>query len=656
MIDYSTRQRIAQQALNEISFARDAKSFVLPKWQRIDKMYLGIKTMLEWMRRNNINLNESQSFVQTFLSKINTPYNFKFIKGEEADLETAKVANAIKDRDAKFGNWNGKIRRARKELVKYGRYIMEYHADSIEWYNSHLSNVPVYQFLIDPSVGWDDIEKAFYLWRGNIIKSNKQIKEGIKKGIYLRTEWQSLIDGTGNASFQSKEDIAQNMWVTLAQKKTIQNPDQYKFWEWYTTYEDERYYLLVTEDGGTAIRIEKLSDIFTSDKYPFFTASSDDDLTEFWNPGPLEWVIEPIIAKSISINQFLDNAEAINRPMKAFNVNAVENPALLEYRPDGLIPVKNGFDAQKDIQFFQTVALNPAMTVYDKLDEIVSVQSGVTNGARGQSDEDKVGIYEGNQANAADRFSLVQDSEAEAQYRFATLWLEWLDEHMTKTVAVQMIGADGVQYEKKVTKADLKRGANYDITIITAGTEQTMQWVEKKNKLTFLQTNKINPIYNPKVMAEMEASIAGFNADEIKSMLDKEYGNAELMAEAAEDIQDILKNKKVKPNPAANPAYAQKILDYVKDNSEDLEDDQVARFYAYIDELMPIILYNMGNSINDQLAKEWLPSQQGLAQGMTGQADTTALMWALWGTQAQSLWATPQPSAMNAPQEPVAFQ
>lgn len=71
-----------------------------------------------------------------------------------------------------------------------------------------------------------------------------------------------------------------------------------------------------------------------------------------------------------------------------------------------------------------------------------------------------------------------------------------------------MIGSDGVQYEKKATKSDLKRHANYDINIITAGSEQTMQGIDKKNKLTFLQSNKINPLYNPKVMAEMEATIA----------------------------------------------------------------------------------------------------------------------------------------------------
>jgi ABC-type glycerol-3-phosphate transport system substrate-binding protein len=170
--------------------------------------------------------------------------------------------------------------------------------------------------------------------RGNIIKSKKQIQDGIKSGLYLRTEGTQLIQGIGNGSTVTPEDQAQNMWVIMAQKKVITNPNQYKFWEWYTTYEDERYYVLVTEDGGQAIRIEKLEDLFPSGQYPFFTASSDDDLTEFWNPSPLDGVIEPIIAKSITINQFLDNAEAINRPMKAWDVNAIDNPALLNYRPD----------------------------------------------------------------------------------------------------------------------------------------------------------------------------------------------------------------------------------------------------------------------------------------------------------------------------------
>lgn len=170
-------------------------------------------------------------------------------------------------------------------------------------------------------------------------------------------------------------------------------------------------------------------------------------------------------------------------------------------------------------------------------------------------------------------------------------------------MAVDIIGADGVSYKKDVTNKDLKRQYDFDITIITSGQEQAMQGVEKRNKLTFLQSNKINPLYNPKKMAEMEAVIAGFNQDEVKELLSKDYGETELMAHAAEDIQMLLK-KMPKPYRAANVAYAQKILDYVKDESDDLKPEQINRFYTYIDELMPIIQYNMTNSINEQLARE----------------------------------------------------
>lgn len=78
-----------------------------------------------------------------------------------------------------------------------------------------------------------------------------------------------------------------------------------------------------------------------------------------------------------------------------------------------------------------------------------------------------MGIYEGNQANAADRFALIQDSEARGQKRFAELWLAGLDTHMTGKMAIEMIGLDGVEYTE-VTKKDIKRGKSFDIVIQTA--------------------------------------------------------------------------------------------------------------------------------------------------------------------------------------------
>lgn len=166
-----------------------------------------------------------------------------------------------------------------------------------------------------------------------------------------------------------------------------------------------------------------------------------------------------------------------------------------------------------------------------------------------------------------------------------------------------MIGLDGVEY-KEVTKKDIKRGKEFDIMVSSAGSEMTLEQTEKRNKLTFITNNKQNPIINQKMLIEAEAMIAGFNADEVKAMLDKDYGNAELMAECARDIQDIIAGKDVKPNIAANTTYAQKLLNFIRDNSENLKPDVIERLDNYFEAIQPIIITNMTRNIDTILAQE----------------------------------------------------
>lgn len=624
MIKKQIRDEITTQCLNEISFARDSRKIKLNNWWRNEDLYYSNKKVTS-DERANVNLNEAQGFVQSFLSKINKPYNFKYIKGEEADYEAANIVNALKDKDAKIGRWSFKAMLARTQLIIYGRYIFEYHADSSNGYKSYLTNVDVYQFLIDPSCGGVDIEKAFYMGRGGIVKSKKDIEDGIKSGLYLKTEGNELISGSGNISHETQEDVdSSNRWIALTLRNKILNrPDQWKFWEWYTTYKGKRYYVLLTEDGGKAIRIEELTDVFANNKFPFFTAAAYPDLTEFWTPSPLDGVREVIMAKAVAINQMLDNGEAINRPMKAFDVDAIKNPALLKFRKDGLIPVKGGVRINDAVQFFPTTSIVTAEQVYDKLGEIIDVNSGVNAGTKGQADEKAVGIYEGNQANASDRFSLVGDSEADAQQRFAELYLDGLDEHLNTKVAIEMVGVDGIEF-KEVGKKDIKRNRNFDVVVITAGKEESIQSTEKRNKLTFLSSKGSDQsgVYNKKVLAEMEAQIAGFTNEEIKYMLDtKDDGTTELMAECAEDIQEMLAGKIIPVNDMANTAYMQKMKDYLRDNKEYFmkHEDILAIFIDYMDRIQDVVVMNMTAEVNKQLTKEGLPSLQGQAMGMTGQ-------------------------------------
>lgn len=378
MIPYEKRQKIATQALAEISFARQAKLPKIDGWHKNEDLYYNKKINME-VGKINVNLNEMKSFVDTFISKINSPWNFTYVRGEEADLQKAKIANAIKDKDRKGGDWDAKALFADQQLVMYGRYIFEYHADSVDNnYCSHLTNVDVYQFLIDPSCGGLDIEKAFYLGRGGILKTKKQLKDGVKDGRYLKTEVEELISGSGNASDVTQEDMqAKNRYIgIISAEKTIQTEGVWKFWEWNTTFEGERYTILITEDGGKAVSVNLHTDLFASDKWQYFTCAASPDLTEFWSPSPADGVREPILAKQVSINQALQNSQEINDPVTYFDVGAVHDPDLMiQYMKARKVPMKEGTDINKAVQTRQIPSIQTPFAVYDKLDQIVAVAS-----------------------------------------------------------------------------------------------------------------------------------------------------------------------------------------------------------------------------------------------------------------------------------------
>lgn len=113
----------------------------------------------------------------------------------------------------------------------------------------------------------------------------------------------------------------------------------------------------------------------------------------------------------------------------------------------------------------------------------------------------------------------------------------------------------------------------------------------------------------------MEATIAGFDVDDVKRMQEKDYGNAELMAECARDIQNIIGGKKVEPNEAANTAYAQKLLDFIRNNRENLKDEQYGKLIIYMEELQPIIMRNMSRTLNQELINGGMPSLGASAMG-----------------------------------------
>lgn len=603
MMNKTQADKISAQAIDEINQARTYKNGKVKYWQENEELYYNTKQESD-DNRANVSLGRMQEFVHTLLSKIDNPLVFNFTKTKPSQYARVELINALKRFDAERGFWDLKDIVGKKQAIMYGRAIYAYHASSDNGYESNLENVDVYDFLIDPACGGIDLENAFYLGRWGVIKSVSDLKAGVKAKIYNKDAVGRLIEGGGNSNEFNQEETnkqsrsyAQN---TLGQKE-ITNNNKFKLWEWFTTYEGERYYLLM-DNGGCWIRCEKLSDMFSNNLWPFWSWACFPDLTEFWTPSYCDYARELFIAQNISLNQMLDNAEAVNKPMRAIDVGAITDQSKLKYRKDGIIPVKSGVDINRAYQTIVTPSINTPIQVFDILDRIQEKASGVTAGAKGMADEKgKVGIYEGNQQAEADRFGLLNKSYSFGYKRFARLYECGVKDHLIKKIAVEILGPNGVEV-KQVSKRDIyKKADEFGLTVEASNAELLASKQNQQAKLQFLSSQIANPMVNKKKVFEMSALASGLSEEEVRQLLDvSAYGNEKLMSEADRDIESLLLNEAIEPNEKANNAYKQRMVDYIREHKEDISDKQFGVLSNYIMSLEPIIFRNEARELQNE--------------------------------------------------------
>ena len=601
-----TRTKIVAQVLDEISHARRYKQGKVSNWQKNEDLYYGKKVPTKESRAN-VDLGQMQEHVHTLLSKIDSPLTFKFIKRKEAQLSRVNRLNALKDFDADRDYWDIKDIAGKKQCILYGRAIYSYAASSENGYQPHLENVDIYDFLVDPDAGGVDLERARYMGRYGVIKDINEMK---KDSSYIKDEVRQLEEGYGNATEMSQEQTNKSNRVYANEhdksQKNLTTKDKFVFWEWYTTFEGERYYVLITESGGRAIKVCKMTDIFESNLWPFWTFSAYPDLTEFWTPSPCDYVREIIMAQAVSINQMLDNAERVNRPMKIVDTSAVQNLAELKYRKDGYVKANPGM-SQTSVKIMETPSIETPLKVFDTLEGIKAAASGVTAGAKGVEDTDgRATIYEGNQQNVADRFGLFNKSYSFGYKRFAQLWEHGVREHLTKKIAVDIIGPEGISVQD-ISRRDIFR-KNDEFAVMTEQSNAELALSEQKKRSLgayYSALLGLQGVVNIKTVVERLGSVAGEEKDVIRQLLDVDnHGTAHVMSEAERDIESIIDGKRIAPNRLANAAYKQRFVHYMMDHEEDMDLDTQERMLQYIESLGPIIVSNTNRAAMDQARQE----------------------------------------------------
>lgn len=611
-ISIDVRDLIVSQAIKEIQWARRYKQGKIRNWQKNEQMYYG-KKVATTDSRANVDLSRMQEFVHTLLSKIDNSLTFKFTKRKESQLKRVALLNSLKTYDSDRNGWDMKDLVGKKQGIVYGRAVYHYNAESENGgYRPDLCPTDVYDFLIDPSCGGYDIEIARFMGDWGVSLTRQDLEVGIEQGIYDKPIVDQILQGDGNNTDKNQEETnkqARNYDQNTIGQKEIQSDDKFKFWRWHTTFYNketktsERYYLVMQEKSGGCIRIEKLEDLFTPTEefpksaWPYWTWAAFPDLTEFWTPSYCDYARELFLAQYTTINQMLDNAEAVNKPQKAVVVGDIENPNELKYRRDGIIKVKKGGDINKSVQMLVVPSIDTPLKVFEALEAIYEKALGVTPIETGNANQEgKVAIYEGNQAQNADRFGLLNKSYGDGYKRFARLYEVGVRDHLVKKIAIDIVGPDGIEVIE-VKKSDIfKRADRFALMVEASNAEFMASKQKQETKLAFLSahTGDPVPIQNPKKAYEMEARVAGFNEDEIKQLMDmSEFGNAELMSECDADIESILEGEKVILNQSANAAYAQKMKNWVGDHIEELKGNgKFEKLIAYMKAIVPIVIRN----------------------------------------------------------------
>jgi hypothetical protein len=609
------KENIVAQVIKELAFARRYKQGKIANWQRNEMMYYG-KKQVALESRANVDLARMQEHVHTILSKIDDPLVFKFSKRKASQLKKVERLNALRSWDSQRDFWDIKDIVGKKQALIYGRAAYVYYADSVDGYRPHLENIDIYDLLVDPSGGGVDVEQMLFWGRYGILKSKEELvaMKDDETDAFMKESLQALIDGSGNNTESTQEET--NKWTRMygqntIGKKELQSDEKYKFWQWFTTYKGTRYVVTFQSSAGRAIAIEPLNELFASNLWPLWTYAAFMDMTEFWTPSYCDYVREIFQVQNVNINQMLDNAEAINKPMKVVNVGMIENLAELKYRRDGIIKTRGDFDANKVIQPIVTPQIDTPIKVFQILDAIQEKATGVTPGDKGAEDtRGKVAIYQGNQEATRGRYNLFNRSYSFGYDRFAMLWQWGVKEHLIKKVAVDLIGPDGIETEE-IKRNDIFKKTDNICSCFRVKVESANQtkneYIDRQNaKVAMLekqmadelQLPETKRVMNYKKAFEIKAKTVGFNEDEVKELLDlSEYADEELMAEAAEDIESILEGEKLKPNPAANNAYKQKFVDFMRDHGDDMDPPIAKAMIAYVRSLDQVIYKNMASDL-----------------------------------------------------------
>ena len=599
------REKLLTQVKEEYDFALKYRQRRHSPWQSVDDLYYGKKKQ-SLVSRANIHIPKMQSTIDVFVSKVDDSPFIEFDPMEEGDKKAARFNNSFLAKDRSEGNWDLKDVLGKKEASLYGRVIYKKYSTSEDGFTDYFEIVDVYDYLIDPLAGGvNPITRARYQGQDNIIRTPWELSD---KTVYDQTAVSKLkkaIQSDSDADSQDSPKQARRNSLGLSDAVYVSG-DALALVEWYTEFEGEKYYTLVDKDFTQFVRVSSLEEMTTANEPPFVSWAPFPRANEFWTPGLGELISEANIIQNTIMSQILDNNTYRNYGMKAYDVDNIVNAAQLTPRPMGKIAVTGKpKDIIMDIPF---PTLNNALETYKMVDQVYDKETGVTGQSKGVPNSKRMSATEfaGLLNQVADRFLTANKTYSSALKRIARLYYYGLQDNMTKSRAVRVLGAKGTEW-KKLSVKDLKLGS-FDIIVSSGITAEQNKNLARDKFGEFVTRYAEDPAVNQQFLKEKDAINIGFTPEEVKRFMSPEMeGDWEILSEAASE-NEIMLTKDHRPNKGATLGHIQKHLDFVR-TTEDLEAKVISRITQHAQAEMEFVV---GNEARRQLDLQVPDSQTEL--------------------------------------------
>lgn len=572
-------------------------------------------------------------FVDTLVSKLDDPPEAEISESDEADYISAKKYQAAFDQEVNnslpFAQWARKDRWCRKMAIFSGVGVYKVWGENCDGeFRFNFEIVDYYDFHCEPG-GGGDLETHIFKGEESVFKTKEELIYGVKKGIYDEYQVQKIIT-LGNASEYKQNQDEYNTRLNRhramgldPQSNNYTGQVLYKFCQWVSLYDGVQYYNLFEANQGVWIRLKLLRELFPivpqlgEALSPYVAWQTHEDPRVFWCKAPADDA-RPV-AKSINriLNQELYNREKKNHDQRFYDPEMFYDvEALQSQQLDGLIPFDSKGGNRKASEGIYKVSMGEisgSIELVSFLDSYSGQKTGTTPGSQGAAPSDqKVGIYFGELKQIEGRLGLYNKSYKEAWQQIVYRFIQAIDMHVTKPMAIKMYGAAGLTWDE-LTPNDKKRVRDFGIRIKGGQDElaENMAKNERKNAaLAALQT--VNPQWKEKELLKN----AGYTEEEIKDAFSMiPAGSKELMAEAAQAVDDIARGRRPKLNPGANLAFMEKLIDAGKRQNDAAIANEI---YDYASAHAPIVAANEARSasaiMSERLRNQALgPNQDGTA-------------------------------------------